>query len=98
MPPAIPHNGHSESRPHFIPIQGSWEIAEGTQTFTGHEKDKPGIAASSALLQNGTCHVTIRFSAPFNAADHQAAGLIVGYRSVGQHFILAALGAAQSAY
>jgi hypothetical protein len=97
MPPANPHNGHSGSpHPNFIPIQGTWEIGEDAQTFTGGEKDKPGIAASSALLQNGSCRVRIRFSRGFN--DTQAAGLVVGFRSTGQHFILAALGGAQSAY
>jgi hypothetical protein len=99
MPPANSHNGHSEPRPpHFLPIQGSWDILEGTQTCNWAEDDKPGIAASSALLQNGSCRVRIRFSAAFDASDRQAAGLAVGYRSTGQHFILAALGAAQSAY
>lgn len=97
MPSAPSHNGHSEpQRPNWIPIQGGWEIVDGTQTFTGGDRDKPGIAASSATLQNGSCEVRVRFSALFNASDQQAAGLVVG--SPGQHFILAALGGAQSAY
>jgi hypothetical protein len=97
MPPANGHNGNSGlPHPNFVPIQGNWEIGAGSEIFTGGEKDEPGIAASSAVLQNGACRVRIRFSQAFS--EPQAAGLVVGYRSVGQHFILAALGGAQTAY
>jgi hypothetical protein len=106
MPPPTSHNGHSDSQhPNWIPILGSWEIGEGTQTFTGsgqesfaHGQAFPvGLAASSALLQNGSCRVRIKFTAPFGISA-QAAGLIVGYRSPEQNYVFAQLGAAMSAY
>lgn len=104
MPPAPSHNGHPEP-PNWIPILGGWEIGEGTQTFTGsgqesfaHGQVFPiGLAASSALLQNGMSKVRIRFSAAFGALE-QAAGLVIGYRSPDQHYVFAELGAALSAY
>lgn len=104
MPSAFPHNGHSES-PSWIPILGGWEISRDGQTFTGSGQESfahgqvfpVGLAASSALLQNGACRVRIRFSSAFDAAE-QAAGIVLGYRSPDQHYVFAELGAALSAY
>lgn len=52
---------------------------------------------SNGILQNGSCRVTVRFSAPF-AASEQAGGIVVGYRSPEQNYLFAELGAARSAY
>jgi hypothetical protein len=93
MLPENPPHGHSETRPRFLPIEGNWEIGRGTETFTGGEKGKTGIAASSALLPSGNCRVRIRFSAAFKPSANPVATLVGGYRSPGQHFLLAGLGA-----
>ena len=56
-----------------------------------------GLAVSNAVMQNGTCRVRIRFSAPFGGSE-QAGGIVLGYRSPEQNYIFAELGAAGSAY
>ena len=101
------HNGHPDShQPNWIPILGNWDIGHGVQTFTGtgqesfaHGQVFPvGLAASSALLQNGSCRARVRFSSDFSTLEHQAAGLVVGYRSPDQRYVFAQLGAALRAY
>lgn len=101
-----PTNGEPKGPKHnWVPIIGQWEIDESGQRFLGRgtaaaangQSFPMGLAVSNAAMQNGTCRVKIRFSAPFGA-DEQAAGLVLGYRSPEQHYVFAELGAARSAY
>src|SRR5271170_826294 len=99
-------NGSNKiARPNWAPILGQWEITETRLQFRGegqnasaHGQSFPmGLAVSNAVMQNGTCRVHIRFSAPFGGSE-QAGGIVLGYRSSEQHYIFAQLGAARSAY
>jgi hypothetical protein len=98
-------NGHKGSGPHWAPILGQWDTSETNQTFRGEGQNATayggqfpmGLAVSNVSMQNGTCRVQIRFSAPFGTSE-QAAGIVLGYRSPEQHYIFAELGASRSAY
>jgi hypothetical protein len=91
--------------PNWAPILGQWEIAHTSLRFRGVGRDATshgqafpvGLAVSNAAMQNGTCRVRVRFSAPFTDSE-QAGGIVLGYRSPEQHYIFAELGAARSAY
>ncbi|MGD1093391.1 MAG: hypothetical protein ABSB35_15555 [Bryobacteraceae bacterium] len=93
------------SKVHWAAVQGQWEITESSQQFLGkgpsvtaHGQSFPlGIALTNKVLQNGKCRVTVRFAAPF-AEDEQVGGVVLGYRSLEQHYVFAELGAARSAY
>ena len=99
------NGGNNGARPNWAPILGQWETAENTQQFRGEghtasangQSFPVGLAVSSAAMQNGTCRVRIRLSAPFGASE-QAGGIVLGYRSPEQRYIFAELGAARSAY
>ena len=93
------------ARPKWAPILGQWEIGESIQKFqgkgqnfvSGAESFPIGLAVSNAAMQSGVCRVNIRFSAPFGESV-QAGGVVLGYRSLEQHYIFAQLGASHSAY
>ncbi len=84
---------------------GQWEFTKAGQAFRGRgesaeahgQASAVGLAVSNASLQNGTCQVRIRFSAPFEGSE-QAGGIVLGYRSQEQPYIFVELGAARSAY
>lgn len=106
MPVAPVVNGKNEAaRPNWAPILGQWEIGEARLQFQGQDQNASahgqsfpmGLAVSNVVMQNGTCRVKIRFSAPFGGSE-QAGGIVLGYRSPEQHYIFAELGAAGSAY
>lgn len=99
-------NGRNKlTKANWAPILGQWDIAEATLQFRGEGENAAargqrvpiGLAVSNVVMQNGSCHVGIRFTAPFYG-DEQAAGIVLGYRSPEQQYVFAELGAARSAY
>jgi hypothetical protein len=98
-------NGMNKAGPNWAPILGQWEITDARLQFQGEGRNASangqvfpmGLAVSNVVMQNGTCRVQIRFSAPFGGSE-QAAGIVLGYRSPEQHYIFAQLEAARSAY
>jgi hypothetical protein len=96
LPLESPANGtHNGAKPNWAPLLGQWEITETTQRFRG--EGQIGLAVSSAAMQNGSCRVRIRFSPPFSGSE-QTGGIVLGYRSLEQHYIFAELGGHRSAY
>jgi hypothetical protein len=104
--PAAGINGKNEaSKLSWAPVMGRWEITETNLLFEGEgqhavangQQFPIGIAASNAVMQNGSCGVQIRFRGPFGEGE-QAAGIVLGYRSPEQPYVFAELGAARSAY
>lgn len=100
-------NGTSNgARPNWAPILGQWEITDTSQRFLGegqtahaHGREFPmGLAITNVAMQNGMCRVRMRFSGPFGGDVPRAGGIVLGYRSPEQHYIMAQLGAALSAY
>jgi hypothetical protein len=99
-------NGTNGSgKTNWAPILGEWETTETEQKFRGKGHSATadgqtfplGLAVSSANMQNGVCRADVEFHAPFGN-DHQAGGVVLGYRSPEQHYVFAQLGAAGSAY
>ena len=106
MPGAPPGDGTGNgTKPSWAPILGQWEISDANQRFMGRGLDAAahgqafpmGLAISSDAMPNGICRVTIRFSEVFND-NVQTGGLVLGYRSPGQHYFFAQLGASRRAY
>src|SRR5215471_8748152 len=101
-PSAIETNG---SAPKWAAILGRWNLNDASQVFLGSGQEfraagqvfPVGLAISNATLQNGVCRAEVRFSSPFGE-DNQGGGIVLGYRSPEQHYVVAQLGTGNAAY
>jgi len=106
MPPTPPVNETNGSGTlNWVPVLGQWDISRTNQKFLGEgpkaatqtQSFSVGLAVSSASMQTGNCRVQIQFSQPFDGRE-QAAGIVLGYRSSEQPYVVAELGASGGAY
>jgi hypothetical protein len=89
----------------WVPVLGQWDISAESQKFLGEgpkaatqaQSFPLGLAVSSLSMQTGQCGVHIQFSSAFDGKE-QAAGIVLGYRSPEQPYIIAEIGASAGAY
>lgn len=88
-------------------ISGRWRFSEGGAKFKGEGESAStngvsfpmGLAISSKQMRSGKCGVKATFAADFGSRDVvEAAGIVVGYRSRDQHYVVAQLGAREGAF
>ncbi|HBY60754.1 MAG TPA: hypothetical protein DEH78_13095, partial [Solibacterales bacterium] len=90
----------------FVQLNGRWTFQlnsatyeGGDPTFIAHgEQFSMGLAISDRTLASGAYQARVRFDTPFGPEQHQAAGLVLGYRSTNHHYLHVQLGAGRVAY
>jgi hypothetical protein len=90
---------------HWATIFGKWSIRDPDFVYEGsglpvaaHGQQFPfGLIVSNRTLQSGSAEVAIKFPKAFGE-EPQAGGVVIGFRSQEQYYVLIQLGAAASAY
>ena len=102
-------NGHTVqpagAETKWAPLIGRWEAREGGIDYLGegpaahaHGQSFPmGLVVSNRELKRGDCSARVRFEAAFDGA-HQAGGIVLGYHSTQERYLMVQLGAGEKAY
>jgi hypothetical protein len=95
-------NGHSLVS--WAALSGRWQFQHTSATYlegllSGVADGKPvilGLAVSSVQMQDGLVRIKVKFKEL--TEENQSAGLVLGYQSYNERYVLAQLGASNAAY
>lgn len=93
-------------RGNWVAISGRWRFDNEVTIFSGQGEPAVargvsfpiGLAVSDRFMQSGRCRVKIRFSVSFDPARAQAGGIVLGYKTRDQHYVVVQLGAFEGAF